>query len=83
MIGPHLRTIASGEGFDDTVARLLVKLDGCVEEKVTKQKEWPKSARGLKSQITRLAPNLRKLGYEVEFGEDTHLHQHTIKLGSG
>ena len=64
-IGAQLRKVAD-HGFEGTTTELLELLNTRVDEKVTRAKTWPKTARGLAGQITRLAPNLRKLGYVVE-----------------
>jgi hypothetical protein len=57
------------QGFAGTATELLVLLNGKVEERVTKQQQWPKTARALSGMIKRLAPNLRALGYEVQHGQ--------------
>jgi hypothetical protein len=80
LIGPHLRAIAE-DGFEGTFGELLEMVNARVEEKVTKQREWPKSPRGLSAQVTRLAPNLRKLGHPVEIAPDPHANQRIISLG--
>jgi 5S rRNA maturation endonuclease (ribonuclease M5) len=79
LIGPHLREIAK-DGFEGTFGELLQELNGAVEEKVTKGREWPKSPRKLTAELARLAPNLRKLGVQVEKTSDPHAHQTIIRL---
>ena len=66
-IGALLCEIAD-QGFNGTTAELLALLTDKAEEKITKSKSWPRTARGLAAHVTRLAPNLRKLGYAVEHG---------------
>ncbi len=64
VVGVPLRTIADA-GFEGTFTELLDTLNETVEEK-QRPKDWPKSARGLSSEVQRIAPNLRKLGYIVD-----------------
>ena len=48
---------------------LLDDLEAEASEKTTKTKGWPKSPRGLRAQIDRLAPVLRTVGVSVETGK--------------
>jgi hypothetical protein len=80
LIGPHLRAIAK-DGFEGTSGALLDTINARVEEKFTKQREWPKSSKRLSGEVERLAPNLRKLGCAVKIEKDTHLKQKVIRLG--
>jgi hypothetical protein len=64
-IGVPLQTIAE-DGFNGTFTQLLERLNEQVEEKARPKEDWPKSARGLSSDIQRIAPNLRRVGYTVE-----------------
>ena len=50
---------------------LLSALKNCVDEETQKSKEFPKSARGLRSKLVRVNPNLRAVGINVMFGEKT------------
>jgi hypothetical protein len=45
---------------------LLAALDGRESEQTRRLHDWPKSPRALSGQLKRLAPNLRKLGWQVE-----------------
>ncbi len=45
---------------------LLTKLEDIVGEKVTKNKDWPRSPRGLTAQVDRATTSLRKTGINVE-----------------
>jgi hypothetical protein len=78
-VGVPLRVIADG-GFDGTFTQLLEKLNEAVEEKA-RPKDWPKSARGLSSDIQRIAPNLRRVGYAVEATGTSKGKRRTIILG--
>jgi hypothetical protein len=64
-VGPLLCKIAK-TGFEGTMTELLERLEGLADEKTTRTKAWPKTARALSSHVTRLAPNLRKVGFTVE-----------------
>jgi 5S rRNA maturation endonuclease (ribonuclease M5) len=77
-IGVPLRTVAD-DGWEGTFTELLGKMNEAVEEKL-RPKDWPKSARGLSSDIQRIAPNLRRVGYTVEV-KDHASRRRTITLG--
>lgn len=53
------------DGFTGTAAELLERLNGTVDESVTKRKSWPRSARALSGVLRRLAPDLRTIGVDV------------------
>lgn len=45
---------------------LLGALEQIVGDKGTRSKRWPKDARAFSAHLTRIAPNLRKIGIEIE-----------------
>ena len=51
-----------------TASELLAELDHQVGDRAARQKGWPQSGRSLSGILKRLAPNLRAVGVEVEFG---------------
>jgi len=63
---PHLAKLADGE--KRTSSDLLTALTEIAGESVTKRRGWPKDARSLSMQITRLAPDLRRVGIQTERG---------------
>jgi hypothetical protein len=67
IVGPVLLAIAD-KGYEGTAAELLQVLVSSADEKIVRQREWPKSPRALSGIVKRLAPNLRALGYEVTQG---------------
>ena len=70
LAGP-LRALAgeytNGAQFMGTATALLAELRTLVDESVTRQPGWPKSARGLSGALRRLAPNLRAVGVRITF----------------
>lgn len=52
-----------------TAEALLDALNAQATEAQKRGKQWPKSGRGMRAEMTRLAPHLRGLGYLVEFGQ--------------
>jgi hypothetical protein len=68
-IGSPVRELAQN-GFEGTAEDLLERLEGIAGEAATRRKEWPKSPRALSGKLRRIAPNLRALGIEVEFGKE-------------
>jgi putative DNA primase/helicase len=80
VVGTVLCEIADA-GFEDDFSTLLERLTDLVDEKVTRQRDWPKTPRGLSSSVMRLSPNLRKLGYVVErHGLDPRSRRPIIEL---
>jgi len=65
VIGPALLKVAAA-GFKGTASELLDRLEDRAGEKAARSKDWPKSGRALSSELTRLTPNLRHLGYGVD-----------------
>jgi hypothetical protein len=53
--------------WEGTASGLLNAVNATVAENTRKAKEWPKTPRGMSGALRRAAPNLRKLGYTVEF----------------
>jgi hypothetical protein len=57
-----------GKGpFEGTADTLLSTLTKCTDEATTKQRGWPRTGRGLREVLNRLAPNLRAVGVELRF----------------
>jgi hypothetical protein len=54
--------------WDGTATDLINALEENVSEKILKSKLWPKAANVLSNRLRRLAPVLREVGIEVEFG---------------
>jgi hypothetical protein len=69
---PPLRALAAEGGFEGTPTKLLQALRDRVDESVTRQPDWPKTANTLSGLLRRLAPNLRATGVEVEFLKGHH-----------
>ncbi len=56
------------EEWSGTATELLAELEALAEEKIVRRQDWPKRPRDLSAVLRRLAPTLRVLGVEVEFG---------------
>jgi hypothetical protein len=54
--------------WDGTATDLINELEENVSEKILKSKLWPKAANVFSNRLRRLAPVLREVGIEVEFG---------------
>jgi hypothetical protein len=67
LLTPFLRSIAEG-GFTGTATALLQHVNGKAPEETRRQKGWPGNAKGLSNSLRRLAPNLRAVGIDVQFG---------------
>jgi hypothetical protein len=71
LIGPPIiKMMDKGVSWQGTASGRLKELESNhSDEKMTKHKEWPADGRKLSGELRRLAPNLRKLGIDVIFGE--------------
>jgi hypothetical protein len=76
-IGSILLQIAS-KGFSGTASELLHKINDQIFEQQLPFRSVPKTPSGVSAIVKRLAPNLRALGYSVEFERTSH--QRTITL---
>jgi hypothetical protein len=64
-IGTTLRTIAD-RGFHGTPGQLLQQLNQSVDEAARQASGWPTRPSQVGSEVRRLAPNLRSLGYRID-----------------
>ena len=74
LIYEPLRQLLSqpnNERWEGRPSELLAALNTVVGEQKTKAKEWPTSARKLRADLQRIAPNLRMIGIKVEFPKRT------------
>jgi hypothetical protein len=62
-----IRFMEDNEHWRGTGAELLPKLEKVVEEKVTKEKEWPKSSRWVWKRIKEVVPSLSVAGIETKY----------------
>ena len=69
-IGPTLLAfMADRNEWEGTASELLAALSERVSETTRKERDWPKRAHSLSGQVKRIAPNLRRLGIDVNVGE--------------
>ena len=66
-----VKELASRGEWCGTASELLTELSEIVGEKVAGAKHWPRTAKGMSGVIRRLAPSLRMVGIQIEFGERT------------
>jgi hypothetical protein len=62
-----LAVLQSRGGWSGIAAELLDVLNEQACDEVRRQSTWPKDARSMAGQLKRLAPNLRRAGWEVRF----------------
>jgi energy-coupling factor transporter ATP-binding protein EcfA2 len=67
-LSPYFEAVADGEAR--TATELLEQLEQLAGEGVTKQRGWPSTPTQLSSQLKRLAPDLRRIGIEVDRASD-------------
>jgi len=63
---PLLLLVEQGD-WQGTATELLTALGEIAEDRITKQKIWPKRPHLLSGELRRIAPNLRRMGIDVEF----------------
>jgi hypothetical protein len=61
------QTVENGTVWVTTAAALEASLSDVATEKERDHKDWPKSPRGLRARLERVAPALRKLGIDIFF----------------
>jgi hypothetical protein len=66
----HLVRALAETGWKGAPSELLKHLNAKVDEADRKQRGWPTTARALSGQLRRLAPNLRAVGVNVQFGRE-------------
>ncbi len=59
--------MADRQFWQGTSTELLAAVEGVVDEKTQRRKDWPKSARKISGDLRRVAPNLRRTGLDVSF----------------
>jgi hypothetical protein len=69
--------------WEGTMEELLEALTASVSESIKKDKNrWPQSPRGLRGTLDRLAPDLRRLGWRIEFSRTTDARKVCIRPSS-
>jgi hypothetical protein len=54
--------------FEGTATALLTALNQLADEATQRARDWPKTGRGMRSRLSRIASPLRHIGIEVQFG---------------
>lgn len=67
VAGPLLEFLESRGEWSGRSSELLTLLEQRVTEQVKREKAWPKNGRSLSGRLKRLAPNLRALGWLVDY----------------
>lgn len=66
---PLLGLMNDRDEWQGTATALLGELENRAAPRIVKQKGWPKRANVLSGELTRIAPNLRRMGIDVESGK--------------
>jgi len=74
-----VREVGTWEG---TAAELLRTLAGRVDDRTTRSRAWPSTARGLAGALRRAAPDLRALGVEVTWWREAQTGRRMVRLGA-
>ena len=83
---PAIQEFIAGRGVWEGTAQLLLdeleQADG--SDKWKNRRDWPKSPQGLGKRFRRIAPNLRRIGIEVDFDKSTDkTRKRLIRLFNG
>ena len=66
---PMVALLDDNEEWTGTPTELLYALEEKIPERTAKQRAWPKRPHNLSGELKRIAPNLRRMGIDVEFGK--------------
>lgn len=55
------------DGFEGTMKEFLAELNRLADDEMKKNKEYPKTPKGLRSKLERINPNLRAVGIDIKF----------------
>ena len=70
IVAEPLQEFMSGrEDWEGTATELKDELENIAGERTTKQKAWPKRPNLLSGELSRIAPNLRQIGIDVDIGK--------------
>ena len=62
---------SNGDEFEGSMSDLLKRIKSCADQDTVDQRGFPKTPRGLRGQLDRIAPNLRQIGIRIEYGTRT------------
>lgn len=63
-----VRDLAQQNGeWTGTASELLAQLNGAVDERVLRSKDWPQTGRGMSGRLRRVAPALRRVGIHIDY----------------
>lgn len=65
--------------WSSTASELLNALEATVTEQIKRQNSWPKNGRSMSGHLKRIAPNLRALGWQIDFGRQAKQRLVTIQ----
>jgi hypothetical protein len=84
LTAPLIELLDGNNGnWTGTATELLDRLGIIAGEQATRSRFWPKQAHFLTGKLNRLAPNLRKIGIEVESGYGKRTRKLTITRRTG
>eukprot|EP00913_Durusdinium_trenchii_P010915 g10244.t1 len=69
IAGPLLQLLDGRNEWEGTATELLGELEEQAGEKLSKRREWPKRPNNLSGELTRIAPNLRRMNINVDAGK--------------
>jgi len=79
-VGTLLLELLGNQGeWSGSASELLDVLDGQVPDQTKRAKSWPKNGRSMAGHLKRLSPNLRAVGWEVEYHREASRRTWTIR----
>ena len=68
-VAQAVQTLATEGGWNGTVGALLLVLNERVDEYLRRLRDWPGTPRKLSNKFKRVAPDVQRLGVQIETGE--------------
>ncbi len=79
---PLLALMNGRDEWEGTATELMGLLENEADERLTKQRGWPKRPNLLSSELKRIAPNLRRMGIDIEFRKSGRRLIRIIRTGT-
>lgn len=69
---PLLLFLEGKDGWEGTATKLKIDVEDTSPEKIVKHKAWPKRPHTFSGELRRIAPNLRRMGIDIDFQRGDH-----------
>ena len=80
IAGPLLAMLNGCDKWEGTATELKAALEDAAGDRATKDRGWPKRPHILSGELKRIAPNLRRMGFDVDIGKSGPRFVHIRRL---